>query len=71
MRTLLSLVMLPLFFAGSGFCLAGLIGGVIGLILLICLILHFTGGFRTRTKSSDADLSRDTTSGHGTDGSVG
>ncbi|HEY5233344.1 MAG TPA: hypothetical protein VIK35_07425 [Verrucomicrobiae bacterium] len=48
MRTLLSLVMLPFFFAGSGFCLAGLIGGLTGLILLICLFLHFTGGFRTK-----------------------
>jgi hypothetical protein len=63
--------MLPFFFAGCGFCLAGLIGGVIGLILLICLFLHFTGGFHTQSKSSDADLSRDTISGHGNDGSVG
>jgi len=71
MKTLLSLVLLPFFFAGSGFCLAGLIGGVVGLILLICLFLHFTGGFHTRSKPSDADLSRETTSGQGTDGSAG
>lgn len=48
MKTLLSMILLPLFFAGSGFCLAGLIGGLIGLILLICLFLHFTGGFHTK-----------------------
>jgi len=72
MKTLISLVMLPFFFAGSGFFLAGLIGGVVGLILLICLILQLTGGFHTRSKPSGEGLSpRETTGGHGADGSVG
>lgn len=71
MKTLLFIVMLLSLFAGSGFCLGGLIGGVIGLILLICLILHFTGGPHTHNKSPDVELSRETTSGRRADGSVG
>jgi hypothetical protein len=36
---------------------------MIGLILLICLVLHLMGGFRTQSKPSAAALSRDIRSG--------
>ena len=71
MKTLLFVVMLLSLFAGSGFCLGGLIGGVIGLILLICLILHLTSGSRMQNKSPDVALSREATSGRRADGSAG
>jgi hypothetical protein len=71
MKTLLFVIMLLFLFAGSGFYLGGSIGGVIGLILLICLFLHLTGGFSTQSKSPDAAISRETTGGRRSDGLVG
>jgi hypothetical protein len=52
MNTLLIIVVLLLLFGGGGFYFGGpVIGGSgLGLILLICLIIWITGGFRT-TKS--------------------
>ena len=50
MNILLLMVVLLLLFGGGGFYLGGpVIGGSgIGLILLICLVLFITGGFRPR-----------------------
>ena len=50
MNILLLMVVLLLLFGGGGFYLGGpVIGGSgLGLILLICLVLFITGGFRTR-----------------------
>jgi hypothetical protein len=59
MSLLLVLLVPLLLFGGGGFCLGGSVGGLIGLILLICLILHFTGGFRTKSNPPAATLSRD------------
>jgi hypothetical protein len=50
MKTLFLVVMLLLLFAGSGFCLGGPGGGLTGLILLNCIGLHLTGGFRMQRK---------------------
>ena len=52
MNILLLMVVLLLLFGGGGFYLGGpAIGGSgLGLILLICLVIYFAGGFRT-TKS--------------------
>jgi hypothetical protein len=51
MNILLVLVVLLLLFGGGGFYFGGpVIGGSgIGLILLICLVVYFAGGFRTKT----------------------
>ena len=51
--------MLLLLFAGSGFCLGGSGGGLMGLILLNCIGLQLTGGFRMQTKPPAATLSRE------------
>src|ERR1017187_1320041 len=50
MNILLLMVVLLLLFGGGGFYLGGpVIGGSgLGLILLICLVLSITGGFRPR-----------------------
>jgi hypothetical protein len=50
MNLLLLVVVLLLLFGGGGFYLGGpVIGGSgLGLILLICLVLYITGGFRPR-----------------------
>jgi hypothetical protein len=50
MNILLLMVVLLLLFGGGGFYFGGpVIGGSgLGLILLICLVLFFMGGFRTR-----------------------
>jgi hypothetical protein len=42
--------MLLFLFAGTGFCLRGMGGGLTGLILLNCIGLHLTGGFRMQRK---------------------
>ena len=49
MNILLLIVVLLLLFGGGGFYLGGpVIGGSgLGLILLICLVIFLTGGFRT------------------------
>jgi hypothetical protein len=49
---LIILLVLLLLFGGGGFYLGGpaIGGGGIGLILVICLVIYFTGGFR-RTKT--------------------
>jgi len=44
--------MLLLLFGGSGFCLGGEGGGLTGLILLDCIGIHLTGGFRMQRKPS-------------------
>jgi hypothetical protein len=46
MKLLIFLSVPSLLFGGGGYCLAGAIGGVVGLILLVCFGLHFTVGFR-------------------------
>jgi hypothetical protein len=46
MKTLFLVVMLLVLFASSGFCLGGSGGGLMGLILLNCIGLQFTGGLR-------------------------
>jgi hypothetical protein len=50
MNLLLLLIVLLLLFGGGGFYLGGPVygGSGIGLVLLICLIIFLTGGFRTR-----------------------
>ena len=35
---------MALLFGGCGFCCGGLSGGVIGLILMLCLVGHFATG---------------------------
>jgi hypothetical protein len=49
MNILLLLVVLILLFGGGGFYFGGpVIGGSgLGLVLLICLIVYLTGGFRS------------------------
>ena len=51
MNLLVILLVLLLLFGGGGFYLGGpVIGGSgIGLVLVICLIVYFMGGFRTRS----------------------
>jgi hypothetical protein len=49
MKTLSLVVMLLLLFAGGGFCLGGSGGGLMGLILLNCIGLQLTGGFRMQS----------------------
>jgi hypothetical protein len=48
MNILRPLVVLLLVFGGGGLYFGGLVigGGGLGLILVICLIVYFTGGFR-------------------------
>jgi hypothetical protein len=48
MKTLFLVVKLLFLFGGSGFCLGGPVGGVFGLILLICIVLQLTSGLRFR-----------------------
>ena len=55
--------MLLLLFAGGGFCLGGSGGGLMGLILLNCIGLQLTGGFRMQSNPPAATLSRDMQSG--------
>ena len=47
MSLLILLLVLALLFGGGGFCCAGLSGGAIGLILMLCLVGHFAIGLRT------------------------
>jgi hypothetical protein len=63
--------MLLSLFAGGGFCLGGPGGGLTGLILLNCIGLHLTGGFRMQSKPPAATFSRDLRSGLRDEGSVG
>jgi hypothetical protein len=56
MKTLFLLFKLLFLFGGSGFCLGGPAGGLIGLILLICIVLYLTGGFRAQGKPPAAGL---------------
>jgi hypothetical protein len=51
MNTLLFIVVLLLLFGGGGFYFGGPLvgGGGLGLILVICLLLYFTRGFRTKS----------------------
>ena len=35
-------------FGGGGFYLGGAVGGIIGLILLVCLVLQLMGGFHAQ-----------------------
>jgi len=64
MKTLFLVVTLLFLFAGGGFCLGGSGGGLMGLILLNCIGLQLTGGFRMQSKpdavnrARRADLSR-------------
>jgi hypothetical protein len=48
MNMLLLIVVLLLLFGGGGFYFGGPVigGGGLGLILLICLVIYFMGGFR-------------------------
>ena len=50
MNILLLIVVLLLLFGGGGFYFGGpVIGGSgLGLVLLICLVIYFMGGFRTK-----------------------
>ena len=50
MNPLLLIIILILLFGGGGFYIGGPVygGSGLGLILLICLIIYFMGGFRTR-----------------------
>jgi hypothetical protein len=70
MKTLFLVVMLLFLFAGGGFCLGGPGGGLSGLILLNCIGLQLTGGFRMRSKPPAATLSRDLPSGLHDEGSA-
>lgn len=45
--------MLLFLFAGGGFCLGGAGGGLTGLILLNCIGLHLTGGFRMQSERDE------------------
>jgi hypothetical protein len=49
MNILLLIVVLLLLFGGGGFYFGGPVigGGGLGLILLICLVIYFAGGFRS------------------------
>jgi len=47
MNILLLVVILLLLFGGGGFYLGGPFIGILGLILLICSVLYFMGGFRS------------------------
>lgn len=51
MNMLLLIVVLLLLFGGGGFYLGGPVvgGGGLGLILVICLVVYLSGGFRART----------------------
>ena len=50
MNLILTIVVLLLLFGGGGFYFGGpaIGGGALGLVRLICLVLFFTGGFRSR-----------------------
>jgi hypothetical protein len=50
MNLIIILLVLLLLFGGGGFYFGGpaIGGGGIGLILVICLIIYFMGGFRTK-----------------------
>ncbi len=50
MKTIFLVATLLFLFAGSGFCLGGAGGGLAGLIVLDCIGLHLTGGFRMQSK---------------------
>ena len=63
--------MILFLFAGSGFYLGGVGGGLTGLILLDCIGLHLTGGFRMQSKPPAATFSRDLRSDLRDEGSVG
>jgi len=51
MSPILLILILLLLFGGGGFYLGGPVfgGGGLGLILLICLVIYFMGGFRTNS----------------------
>jgi hypothetical protein len=63
MKTSFLVVALLFLFAGGGFCLGGSFGGLTGLILLNCIGLHLTGGFRLQSKPPAATFSSDMRSG--------
>jgi F0F1-type ATP synthase assembly protein I len=56
MNLLLLIVVLLLLFGGSGFYLGGpaIGGGGFGLVLPICLVIFFMGGFRTKSRPSQS-----------------
>ena len=58
-KILFLVVTLLFLFAGGGFCLGGIGGGLTGLILLDCVGLHLTGGFHRQSKPRAATFSRD------------
>ena len=51
MNLLLLIFVLVLLFGGGGFYFGGpaIAGGGLGLVLVVCLVILFTGGFRTKT----------------------
>ena len=51
MNLLLLVIVLLLLFGGGGFYFGGPVigGGGLGLVLVICLIIYFVGGFRAKT----------------------
>jgi hypothetical protein len=51
MGLILLILVLVILFGGGGFYFGGPVigGGGLGLVLLICLIIYFVGGFRSRT----------------------
>ena len=55
MKALFLVATLLFLFAGSGFCLGGVGGGLAGLMLLNCIGLHLTGGFRIRSKRDEVN----------------
>jgi len=50
MSPILLILVLLLLFGGGGFYLGGpaIGGGGFGLILLVCIVIYFVGGFRTK-----------------------
>ena len=50
MNMILLIVVLLILFGGGGFYLGGPVfgGSALGLILVICLVVYFRGGFRTK-----------------------
>jgi len=71
MKTLFLVVVLLFIFAVGGFYLGGPVGGLISLILLNCIGLHLTGGFRMQNKPPAMTFSRDMQSNLPDEGSVG
>jgi hypothetical protein len=55
MKTLFLAFKLLFLFGGSGFCLGGLVGCVVGLILLICIVLQLTDNSSHKANHSPPD----------------